>query len=674
MKRGSIVTFYSYKGGVGRSFALANVAVTLAKWRFKVLCVDWDLEAPGLAFYFEPWSPEPKKGLVHYIAEFSEGSCPSWEEVQYSVKVPGTESRLSLVPAGSKDNRYVDLLRAIDWRGLFTQHQFGAQVELLRDQWADRYDFVLLDSRTGVSDIGGVCTVHFPDVLVFFFTANRQSLEGAIGAARGTIAAHDLLEGPRLGLLTLPVVSKFEPSKEYDSSLKWMEVFVEKLSEFYEAWAPDEGPTAESIIRTLIERTTLPYFAKWSFGEELPVLLEANTGSTQLIGFYLETIAAILALRFENSSLLVQSAEQYIQAAKRHGSRTSHAAYDIFLSVDRRDWDYGAPLVEALRRQGASVFTAAEASDPTAPSAEQRKEALDISQSFVFVAGAGPDLEAENDLNQFLRDSLNDQASRPALPVLLKTSTRSALPQSLRGHRVLSGREDPLILAARIVGALSLNRGLKLERQFTGHTDVILRLAWHPQGKQLSTSSVDNSAKIWDVPTGELIVTLKCHSFGVNRAIWSPDAKLLATCSFDRTLRIWSTEDWNCLRIIDKPHNDDIPSVAWSPDSRLLASGTADGMIFVWDSSNWELLLRINTQSQSINCILWFKDSSRIYAACADGSIGVWAINNGKCEVQLKRAQRRCGGYRCITPEIPLGILFVRSFDQDLDDGPFTRD
>jgi WD40 repeat protein len=332
----------------------------------------------------------------------------------------------------------------------------------------------------------------------------------------------------------------------------------------------------------------------------------------------------------------VQSAEQYIQAAKRHGSRTSHAAYDIFLSVDRRDWDYGAPLVEALRRHGASVFTAAEASDPTAPSAEQRKEALDISQSFVFVAGAGPDLEAENDLNQFLRDSLNDQTSRPALPVILKTSIRSALPQSLRGHRVLSGREDPLILAARIVGALSLNRGLRLERQFTGHTDVILRLAWHPQGKQLSTSSVDNSAKIWDVPTGELIVTLRGHSFGVNRAIWSPDAKLLATCSFDRTLRIWCTEDWNCLRIIDKPHEDDIPSLAWSPDSRLLASGTADGMIFVWDSSTWELLLRVNTQSQSINCILWFKDSSRIYAACADGSIGVWAINNGKCEVQLR--------------------------------------
>jgi len=50
--QGSVYTFYSYKGGVGRSMALANVAVLLASWDKKVLVVDWDLEAPGLHQYF----------------------------------------------------------------------------------------------------------------------------------------------------------------------------------------------------------------------------------------------------------------------------------------------------------------------------------------------------------------------------------------------------------------------------------------------------------------------------------------------------------------------------------------------------------------------------------------------------------------------------------------------
>src|SRR3954462_4308077 len=44
------VTFYSFKGGVGRSMALINVAGILAGRGFRVLVIDMDLEAPGLSF------------------------------------------------------------------------------------------------------------------------------------------------------------------------------------------------------------------------------------------------------------------------------------------------------------------------------------------------------------------------------------------------------------------------------------------------------------------------------------------------------------------------------------------------------------------------------------------------------------------------------------------------
>ncbi len=52
---GQIITFYSYKGGVGRTMALANVAVLIAQWKYKVLIVDWDLEAPGLEYFFKDY-------------------------------------------------------------------------------------------------------------------------------------------------------------------------------------------------------------------------------------------------------------------------------------------------------------------------------------------------------------------------------------------------------------------------------------------------------------------------------------------------------------------------------------------------------------------------------------------------------------------------------------------
>ena len=56
--RGKIVTFYSFKGGVGRSMALANVAALLSEWGRSVLVVDWDLEAPGIERFFSTISSD----------------------------------------------------------------------------------------------------------------------------------------------------------------------------------------------------------------------------------------------------------------------------------------------------------------------------------------------------------------------------------------------------------------------------------------------------------------------------------------------------------------------------------------------------------------------------------------------------------------------------------------
>lgn len=51
---GEVITFYSYKGGTGRTMALANIACLLAQRQGqRVLMIDWDLEAPGLYRYFQ---------------------------------------------------------------------------------------------------------------------------------------------------------------------------------------------------------------------------------------------------------------------------------------------------------------------------------------------------------------------------------------------------------------------------------------------------------------------------------------------------------------------------------------------------------------------------------------------------------------------------------------------
>src|SRR5579863_9554126 len=72
--QGQVITFYSYKGGTGRTMALANVAWLLASSGKRVLAVDWDLESPGLPRYFNPFlSAEAVRdapGVIDLIREF----------------------------------------------------------------------------------------------------------------------------------------------------------------------------------------------------------------------------------------------------------------------------------------------------------------------------------------------------------------------------------------------------------------------------------------------------------------------------------------------------------------------------------------------------------------------------------------------------------------------------
>ncbi|HLK36142.1 MAG TPA: AAA family ATPase [Polyangiaceae bacterium] len=71
--RGEVISFYSYKGGVGRSMAVANVAVLLAQAGKRLLVLDLDFEAPGLHRYFSTgtrWAHRP--GMIELMHRFRE--------------------------------------------------------------------------------------------------------------------------------------------------------------------------------------------------------------------------------------------------------------------------------------------------------------------------------------------------------------------------------------------------------------------------------------------------------------------------------------------------------------------------------------------------------------------------------------------------------------------------
>ena len=177
-----VITFYSFKGGVGRTMALVNVAAELMRRGRKVLVVDFDLEAPGLETYNHLRPPKAHPGLVEYVTEFRRTyEVPNLLNYLYEPKATGKEGgRLWVMPAGRRDRAYRNALASLDWNRLYKDEGGFLLFEDTKKGWEEELnpDYVLIDSRTGDTDVLGICTRQLPDAVVLMFTPNEQNLAG----------------------------------------------------------------------------------------------------------------------------------------------------------------------------------------------------------------------------------------------------------------------------------------------------------------------------------------------------------------------------------------------------------------------------------------------------------------------------------------------------------------
>lgn len=176
------VTFYSYKGGVGRTMALTNVAYLLGAGGKRVLLIDFDLEAPGLSSYDPFREGGARRGLVEYITEYIETNRAP-DVAGYINKFSAGEANLWLLSAGNHtDPSYAMNYSAINWQNLYKERSGFLLFEDLKQQIANYegvgFDYVLIDSRTGHTDIGGICTRQLPDAVVVMFIPTPQNVDG----------------------------------------------------------------------------------------------------------------------------------------------------------------------------------------------------------------------------------------------------------------------------------------------------------------------------------------------------------------------------------------------------------------------------------------------------------------------------------------------------------------
>lgn len=176
-----IITFYSYKGGTGRSMALVNVAVEMVKSGLRVIIVDFDLEAPGLDTFNLPRPQTPTKGVVDFVTEYLEtGESPNISEFVYKSALSDLSGELWVMPAGTSGEEYDRQFKSIDWGDLYNNRDGYLLFEDLKAQWDQtiQADYVLIDSRTGHTDVSGICTRQLPNTVALFFFPNEQNRRG----------------------------------------------------------------------------------------------------------------------------------------------------------------------------------------------------------------------------------------------------------------------------------------------------------------------------------------------------------------------------------------------------------------------------------------------------------------------------------------------------------------
>lgn len=199
---GQIATFYSFKGGTGRTMALANVAWILAANGKRVLVADWDLESPGLHRFFKPFLDpgivRGSAGIVNLIRDYEweaarhQGPREDWigefarvQPIATSLDWSGFPAggTLDFLSAGQQNSDYAATLGGMSWDKFYDNLGGGEFLDALRADMKRNYDYTLIDSRTGLSDVADICTIHLPDILVNCFTLSDQSIEGAAQVA-----------------------------------------------------------------------------------------------------------------------------------------------------------------------------------------------------------------------------------------------------------------------------------------------------------------------------------------------------------------------------------------------------------------------------------------------------------------------------------------------------------
>jgi WD40 repeat protein len=214
-----------------------------------------------------------------------------------------------------------------------------------------------------------------------------------------------------------------------------------------------------------------------------------------------------------------------------------------------------------------------------------------------------------------------------------------------------------------------------------GHTDVVLALAFSPEGTRLATASADGTVKLWDItPDHEL---LSFPSGTVYDMALSPEGARLATSSARGTATVWDLATGQELLTVsdqghDRPLNTEgvgrdasrlVSGVAFSRAGKRLATAGSSQTAKVWDLATGQELLRLSPAG-SVNAVAFSPDGKRLATTAEDSAVRIWDATSGEKVDELVGLHSGAVKHvvfspECVSPPLPSTPERQRSGDAE---------
>jgi len=156
---------------------------------------------------------------------------------------------------------------------------------------------------------------------------------------------------------------------------------------------------------------------------------------------------------------------------------------------------------------------------------------------------------------------------------------------------------------------------------------VVVEISWSPDSKQLAVGGDDGPVRIWSIEDVGVTAVLAGHEDSITSVAWSPNGQLVATGgSSDNTVRVWNVHTGELVITLGDEENTTnfITAVSWSSDSTQLASGDSGDNIEVWDVVTGESTTGFRSSAGFVFDIGWSPDDTQLAIAGEDGRIMLW--------------------------------------------------